>query len=154
MRRLTLGLIALFVLTAFAPAPFPRSGRPRDEMSLEWCQGTWEVLNNESINGIEKRKSDWGITHVRIRGSRWTLMDRGREVVSYTIAVDGSKKPAHIDWFPLEKPTAAMLWLGLIKRDGDRVLILYSNGPSPDNRARDFDSASSGSYLITVRRGS
>src|SRR4051794_16524233 len=151
MRRLALGLIALFVLTAFAPAPFPRSGRAR-EMSLEGCQGTWEVISNESITGKEKRISEWGITHVRIRGSRWTLMDRGREVVSYTIAVDGSKKPAHIDWFPLEQPGASTLWTGLIKREGDRVLILYSNGGSPSSRARDFDSATGGSYLITVRR--
>ena len=36
----------------------------------------------------------------------------------------------------------------------NRVLILYSNGGSPSNRARDFDSAGPSSYLITVRRGS
>jgi uncharacterized protein (TIGR03067 family) len=154
MRRLTLGLIALTLLPAFAPAPFPRAGRAdRDEMSLKACQGTWEVISNESVQGTTRTRSDWGITHVRIRGSRWTLMTDGREIVSYTIAVDGARRPAHIDWFPLEQPAGRTLWTGLIKREGERVLILYSDGGSPANRPRDFHSARANSYLITVRRG-
>lgn len=152
MRRLLLAVIALGLLTAFAPAPFPRTSRgPRDEMSLRFCQATWEVVDHEYYTRDNvKSKSPWSVSHVRISGSRWTLLERGQERGSYTIAVDGTTKPAQIDWFPLEQPNAATLWRGLIKREGDRVLILYS---SPGNRASDFDSVRAGSFLITVRRG-
>ena len=154
MRRLTLALVAIGAATAFAPAPLPKSPRgDRQEMSLRWCQGTWEVLDNESIEGPRKRRSPWSVDQIRISGSRWTLMSNGRDVVSYTLAVDGKPRPAHIDWYPLDQPQAQTLWTGLIKREGDKVLILYSDGGSPDNRARDFDSARGGSFLITVRRG-
>src|SRR5436190_12700028 len=121
MRRLTLGLIALSLLPAFAPAPFPRpSRRDHDQISLTWFQGTWDVISNEAITGQNKQPSDWGITHVRVRGGTWTLMDRGREVASYTITVDGTPTPARIDWFPLDRPDERTLWIGIMKREGDR----------------------------------
>src|SRR4051812_8751707 len=129
MRRLTLALVAVGAATAFAPAPLPKSARAGPtELSLRWCQGTWEVLDNEAIEGGRRRRSGWGITHVRISGDRWTLMNDGREVASYTIAVNGKPSPAHIDWYPLDQPSERTLWTGLIKRESGKVLILYSEG--------------------------
>src|SRR5207249_2377790 len=123
-----------------------------DEMSLRWCQGTWVVVRKESVGGGRKEQYDWGITHVRIQGDRWTLMRDGQEVVSYTIAIDGAPRPGHIDWFSLDQPQSGTLWTGLIKREGHQVLILYNSDPRKQ-RARDFDSARAGSFVITVRRG-
>lgn len=155
MRNATLGLIALTLLPAYAPAPLPRPERSKKErISLDWFQGTWEVISNESVVGTERRRSEWGITHIRVRGTRWTLMANDAESGSYTIGVDGSFDPARIDWFPLEQPTERTLWLGVMKREGDRLLILYSDGAAAEYRPRDFGSARQGSYLITVRRAS
>jgi uncharacterized protein (TIGR03067 family) len=154
MKRLTLTLTVACVSMAFAPAPFPRPRRADpDELSLNWFQGTWDVVDHETAEGARREKASWTVTQIRISGSRWTLLTNGREVVgSYTIAIDGRPRPAQIDWFPLEQPNANTLWVGLIKREGDRVQILYSDGGSPRKRARDFFSAPAGSYLITVRR--
>jgi hypothetical protein len=45
------------------------------------------------------------------------------------------------------------VWGGLVKREGDLVLILYSDGDRRgDKRQRDIESAPAGSNLITVRK--
>src|SRR5262245_6902798 len=107
MKRLTLALLVASASMAFAPAPFPRPRRAApDELSLQWCQGTWDVVDHESAEGAARQKSPWSINRIRISGSRWTLLTDGKEIVSYTIAVDGKPRPAHIDWFPLDQPKA------------------------------------------------
>jgi hypothetical protein len=154
MTRSTVAMLALSALTGFAPAPFPRPRGDRPELSLAACQGTWEVVRKETITTQGRQPYQWQVTHIRIQNDRWMLLDRdGREVASYTLIV-GTGKVASIDWFPLGRKDATPLWGGLVKREGDLVLILYSNGDCRgEKRQRDIESAPVGSNLITVRKG-
>src|SRR5258708_3727212 len=98
--RIAVALLAVVVLTAFAPAPFPKVRRSSDTTTLLSCQGTWKVETlHVAGNQGQLTKSEWGVSHVRITEGNWTLMNNGGIVADvYRIAIDGSKSPAHIDW--------------------------------------------------------
>lgn len=152
MARLVTALLVVSGLTAFAPAPLPR-GRTRSEtLSLETLQATYQVVRKESIaNNNQKSVFDSGIRQIRIQGDSWTLLGvNGQQLGNYTITIDGSKKPARIDWYNLGKPREGTpLWSGLVKREGENLLISYSSGNTTPS---DFASLTSGSYLYTLRK--
>jgi uncharacterized protein (TIGR03067 family) len=144
--RLPAALAALTVLMAFAPAPFPRPGRDLTRIDLDRFQGTWKVADHHLWQAGTKQRSKWTVTHIRVAGHRWTLMNAGGEIVTYRIEIDPAKKPALIDW---RGERGEALWLGLIRRDGDKVEVIYY---SATQRPANFDTPPSGSYLITLQR--
>jgi len=151
-------VIARTAVPAFAPAPFPRSKRDGDREGIDMArfQGTWKVISMEIVeaNNRRNRLSDWGdsgITGVRVKGNQWTYLQNGGENASYLVNIDTSQKPTAINWYTgslKEQPGM----LGLIRRDGDKVTILYYS-TTPDNRPRTFENPPVGWWVLTLRRG-
>jgi uncharacterized protein (TIGR03067 family) len=140
-------LFAALLSVGFAPAPFPRPQRDRTVIDLARFQGMWKVVGHHHwSNEGQKQPSPWNITHIRVEKDRWTLLTTGREVVSYRIELHHKNKPCHIDW---RGKRGEALWLGLIRRDGDSVEVIYLTA---SQRPGGFDTAPPGSYLITLQR--
>lgn len=152
MLRPVTALLVLLGLTAFAPAPLPRLRARSDSVSVEALQATYAVVRKESIKeNSQKSLFDSGIKNIRIQGDNWTLFDvGGRQLGSYSITIDTNARPARIEWYNLGKPREGPpLWTGLVKREGEHLLVSYASG---DTVSRDIDALPSGSYLYTLRK--
>lgn len=161
MCRIFASLVALICLTAFAPAPLPRPKRTAqsEEISLQTMRGTWRVTAavRTSQNG-QHTPHVWAVTHVRIEGDSWTFL-RGNQVsTTHALAIDGSKKPAHLD-FNRDggggagkggKPGVRSPGNGIIRRKGNVVEIIYVFGGR--ERAVSFEQPPEGQYLLTLQR--
>lgn len=115
--RLSIALIALAGVTAFAPAPLPKQPRtPNAAELLKKMQGDYEatVQQRETIiNGARRIRpiATRTTTRVRIQGNRWSYFTsiNGRELLStgYTIKLDTSKKPIQMELIQDAVPNAA-----------------------------------------------
>jgi uncharacterized protein (TIGR03067 family) len=151
--RFAVALLAVVALTAFAPAPLPKQPRrPGDATTLESCQGTWRVDRFEIVDDQGRlTKTPWGVSHFRIRGDRWTLLNNNAVIADvYRLAVDASKSPTHVDWLPRGQGRAAVEYVGIVKRRGDRLQITFINGST--NRPTNFENMPAGTCLVTATR--
>jgi hypothetical protein len=162
MRRVVLCIVALVGVTAFAPAPLPRSSRLGDhEVSLRTLRGKWWIVSLERAheNGKTYPVRSCPFTEVTIDGNRWAfdgsfpiLRPHGDEVAAPTsvpIAIDNSRSPAVIDFGDVNGEQGRLA-LGIIRRDGDRVELVFAFGdPDPAKR---FDSPPRGHLVLKLRR--
>jgi uncharacterized protein (TIGR03067 family) len=151
--RLVFGLAVLVGLTAFAPAPFPKKGRPfgEDPLDLKRLQGTWKVVKVEKISNGKYQIVRDPVTHVLIQDDQWVFMHgKGKRSTEYRILVDPSKRPAWCTFRGKNQATGGTE--GLIRRrPEDRIQVLYRWGhPRPGN----FEKPPSGSWAITLKRDS
>lgn len=152
--RLLLALLAPFALTAFAPAPFLRPQRERLEhpLSLRQLQGTWAVVRLESTRG-KGPHLDGGtsIKEVQVTGKRWSFVykDDARDTVTYEVRVDLQSKPPRLDLHYLDAEGQTPYGTGILKREGDRVVLMYNWNNSRDG---DFESPPNGHWLLTLAR--
>jgi uncharacterized protein (TIGR03067 family) len=114
-------LFAALLSLGFAPAPLPRPQHVRTAIDLTRFQGTWKVVGHHQWSGGKKLDNPWSITHIRVQMDRWTLLEAGRENATYRIELNPKQKPCH----RLPRYSQRALWLGLIRRDGDTVEIIY-----------------------------
>ncbi len=149
--RLVIALVALAGLTAFAPAPFPRPGRPAGDgpLDLKALQGYWIVEKAERTNNGTYAVVKDPVTHILVENDIWVFMQgRGTRSNEYRILVDAGKKPV---WFTFRgKAQTSGGTNGLMTRRGEgRIQILYSWG-SP--RPGSFETPPSGYWALTLRR--
>src|SRR5262249_22256329 len=153
MRRVVVSTFALLALTAFAPAPLPRSERRRDAdaVSLPRLQGDWKVVSfdtvgpNKSLTPI----SQW-FQGVRFKGDRWIYLVNGNEGLTFRIVV-GDGRPATIDYFELKGNAERPYMIGIVRRHGGRVEVLYYWMPVP--RATSFEAPPSNWWILVLQRG-
>jgi uncharacterized protein (TIGR03067 family) len=159
MRRIVVALLAVFVLTAFAPAPFPKPGRRGDSntaISVPLFQGKWKVESFDIYQqGGQKRRSSF-VDHIRVRGNAWTLFNQGdSENATYTIVI-GASRPATIDFYSGKvevKAETRPSMFGLIRRDGNTVQILYAWAQGQNRpRVTSFDTPPADWWLLTLKR--
>jgi uncharacterized protein (TIGR03067 family) len=152
MWRVPLVLLAIPLLTAFAPTPFlPRKKARGEGVSLTALQGKWRRAKIEIENGGVRREESVGkVTHVRITDDNWTFLPDDYEGARLKLAVDTSKSPAR---FNLYKPGApgVLYGVGLIRRQGAAVQILYTWGGEA-RRPASFDRIPPGAWLCTMQR--
>jgi uncharacterized protein (TIGR03067 family) len=150
--RLTFAFAVLLGLTAFAPAPLPRADRRgRSEITLDTFQGNWRVTNMETsrANG-QHTPYQWNVTHILIEKDRWSFVAGNAQVNSLYISVDGSKKPAHLNFYDRQGQKQAISGVGLIRKHGAGVQVLYRWG-SEQNRPLTFEGAD-GPWIITMQK--
>jgi uncharacterized protein (TIGR03067 family) len=152
--RLGLALLAFAALTAFAPAPFPKSARrdPQPEISLKSFQGKWRVT------GVYSTRTDGQhipethrLTHIRITDDRWTFIPDNYSGARLDIAIDHLKQPAELTFYSVSDPKKNTYGVGLIRRRQNKVEILYYWG-GEEYRPRGFDPAPDAYYLLTLER--
>jgi len=154
MTRPLFAVLVLAGLTAFAPAPLPRSprGHRGDGLSLGELQGTWTVTKLQMTRG-KGQLTDGGtsLAQVRISGDRWSFVYGQARMndVNYTIRVDHSLRPPRLDFHYLGSKDKEPYGKGILRRDGDTVQLMYTWG---GDRAASFDTAPDGHWLITLRR--
>lgn len=154
MSRLALGLIALSLLPAFAPAPLPKPVRGEQSvLSLDSCQGTWTIVKDETVTSNGWTAKVPTSRAIRIEREGWTSINtENRGQTDWYIKIDPTHKPARIEWYS-SKPTnadAKPSWAGLIRRHEGNVQVTYMN---TSNVARDFDALPVGATILTLRRG-
>ena len=163
MWRTSIIIVAL-CLTAFAPAPLPRRARAEDRYAIDLnsFRGTWAVVSMEIVRAggpPHTKLNDWGeevksgTTGVRVEGNRFTYLGWSGTGGSYRVAIDASRQPARIDWFtdPNERQGEVPGMLGLIRRDGDTVVILYYS-TNPERRPTKMEDPPEGWWILTLRR--
>jgi uncharacterized protein (TIGR03067 family) len=145
--------LVLAGLTAFAPAPLPRSQRGKGDgaLSLSELQGTWTVTKLQMTRGNgQLTDSRAQMSQVRISGDRWSFVyGTGPADVNYTIRVDHRLRPPQLDFYRLTSKDTEPYGVGILRRDGDSVQLVYTWGGS---RAASFESPPEGHWLITLRR--
>jgi hypothetical protein len=147
--RTAVVLLAVLGLTAFAPAPFPRTQRqgPSPEITLQTFQGRWRItsLVTSCANGQHVPFS-WPATHVRISGNRWDFLNNDSLIDSRNLSIDPKKKPAHLNF-----TDDVRKGVGLIRRQGAQVQVMYTWGDEA-SRANSFEPPPDGHWLITLQR--
>jgi uncharacterized protein (TIGR03067 family) len=152
--RVIVALIALSGLTAFAPAPFPKSGRRGDPgvISLQNFQGNWRAVSFDSV-GPNNQRSKIGLwfESVRVKGDTWIYVVGGKENLSYRLVIDGDKRPALIDYYEVQGKPERPGMVGIMRREGNRVTILYY-ATTPDARAKSFENVPVNWWLLVLER--
>lgn len=154
-RGVAMAFLAAFALTAFAPAPFPRTKRGDEEnINLQKFQGEWRSLGLKGINSNgDTHEINWGVTSIKVEGELWTFMFGQTENAKYVLVIDGTRKPATIDFYAGTTRTkeARPYMVGLIKRQGTRVTILYYS-TTPEQRAKSFENPPANWWLLTLEK--
>src|SRR5262245_50589079 len=126
--RLIVALIALAALTAFAPAPLPKTSRRTDPnlLTVANFQGDWTAVSFDYV-GAGDQLSPIGLWFqgVRIRGDHWIYLVNGSESSTYRITIDNNTRPAAIDYYEVQGKPEKPGMFGIVKRQGSRVTILY-----------------------------
>jgi uncharacterized protein (TIGR03067 family) len=159
--RLIVAVVVLSSVPAFAPAPFPRPSRDGDRNGIDMkrFQGTWKVISMEIVQagGRLEKLSDWGeqaqgTTAVRVQDDKWTYLSKGNHSSSsYWLDIDPAQKPAAINWYTqADRKNPGML--GLIRREGDQVTILYY-ATTPNNRPKTFENPPANWWVLKLRKG-
>lgn len=153
MNRIVLASLALCCLTAFAPAPFPRTGRTTGSagLNVESLQGTWRVVSmRRTRSNGQHQDHKWDTNAIRIQKEQWGFGTNGNVSNTYTFAIDASRTPATIDWYTEGAKGGGVRGMGIIRRVGKRIEIVYYFGGS--QRATSFESIPDNFYLLTLER--
>ncbi len=144
-QRYTAAALIAAALAAGSPVP-------ANEAGLIALAGTWTAI---------EAKRDGGPA-ADVRGHRMTVTGGVFELVatdgvllySGTIGVDPAATPAAIDFIIAAGPSAGVVWAGVYRLDGDR-LIIADNAPDPARpRPSSFEApAGSGYVVVTFERG-
>ena len=152
--RLVLALLVVFGLTAFAPAPFPRSER-RDstaKISLRTLQGRWRAIKWENSRPDGKHEPDPKPpinVFVRIAQDRWTFMDGDQEGNTLVISVEPAKSAAHLNFYSRpDKQTS--YGTGLLRRQGTALQLAFRWHAK--ERPTSFDRLPDGFWIVTLER--
>jgi hypothetical protein len=149
-RSLT-ALVVVSTLTAFAPAPFPKTRRDRgsEGITAQDLQGVWKAI------GIEEKQTDgrmkkipWGYTQIIIRGDHWSFRSDGKEghALWMTLLDD-----ARVDLRTSNRREDSVVGLaGILKRRGNTLLLLYTFPPA--KRPTNFDQIPAGCRLMTLEK--
>src|SRR5262249_4926144 len=149
-RRLGFALLVLFGLTAFAPAPFPKTGRrgQEHEITLQSFQGNWRVTNMQSsrANG-QHTPYNWNVTHIRVTKDRWEFVSGNSGGNFLVISIDPAKKPAHLNFY--SRPGDKNIYgVGLIRRHEGKVQVIYTWGG--ENVRPTFEPPVERGWIITM----
>src|SRR5262245_18494188 len=154
--RLLVALLALSLLPAFAPAPFPktqRRGVGENEISLATFQGTWRVtgMRTAHANGMHT-PYQWNVTHVRITKDQWQYIENGGQPQENRLfGIDPTKKPAHFHFLNRGPGMDGVSGPGIIRCLGDKIDIIFTWG-TPDVRSTSFETPKDGHWLLSLQR--
>jgi uncharacterized protein (TIGR03067 family) len=150
--RLLIALVAVAGLTAFAPAPFPKKGRPAiARLDLESLSGTWKVLRiDHTVKGrvVQGRTS---ATHIQIKEGRW-IFARGNgaalaPLADYHLVLHSNRSPVWLDG--ARQVNANPYMVGIVRHKRDMLEVVYGFGVS---RPTNFDIPDAGCWRLTLQR--
>jgi uncharacterized protein (TIGR03067 family) len=151
--RVGLALLVVTALTAFAPAPFPKSGRrgQQPEITLDTFQGRWRVTKMQSsrANG-QHTPYNWNVTHIRVTKDRWEFASgNAGGSGGLFISIDPAKRPAHLNFYN-RAGDKTIYGVGQIRRQGSKIQVIYTWGG--ENVRPTFDPPVERGWIITMER--
>lgn len=154
-RRFGLALLALIGLTAFAPAPFPRTGRrgQAGEISLRTVQGFWRATSmqvSRAEGQLMPDPEERQYTHVRIIQDRWTFTTGDREGSTLFISINPTNEAVLLNFYKRANKDA-VYGVALLSRLGAQVRIAYRWGDET-NRPHSFERLPEGLWVVTLER--
>jgi uncharacterized protein (TIGR03067 family) len=174
IRWIALAVMALVGLTAFAPAPFIKSGRDRNPGDvLAALQGTWSITEKQRAGPNGRLMKYSTAQKIRIEKDTWRSLSasevngggvgggkaKGFGRTSYKIELTSSVRPTE---FRLKRTSGRVetdYMVGILQVDGDTVKLLYRLGSAAafggqveDANPRGFDPVPEGWYLMTIKR--
>jgi uncharacterized protein (TIGR03067 family) len=149
VRRVVLALLAVLGVTAFAPAPFPRTERRSAEarLDLNAIQGVWAAVSIDVMQNGKLRRISWGVRRIYVRKGVWGFDQDGS---GFYVTLNASRRPVTIDFrsAPGEKGQTAIS--GVLRLQGDTLQVLYVF-TQPDTRPTQFEHVRDGDRLMTLR---
>ena len=157
MTRFVITALAVSCLTAFAPAPFPRSVRLDDRISYPALQGKWRVVSaaRGGKDGQRATKNPFdgltieGATCVFDRPFSYRTPYSQEDLFSVPLVLDGTRRPVAID-LGIASDETVLLARGIIRRKGDQLVIVLTFGGG--DRAGSFDDPPERHCLLTLQR--
>jgi len=160
LARLSIGLVALVALTAFAPVPPPRLKKADPRHMLLKMKGTWRTVSTERmLSGRLTRSATKASTrNVRIEGNTWSFVYPNppaglvRAATTYQINLDTTKSPV---WFDLTREGLATVYMrGVLTLEGGTLKLCYVLGSRGDMTGRPASASvpGEGEILMTLER--
>lgn len=135
-------LLALVLITGFAPAPLPRPSRhgpPRNDLAR--LQGEWDVLERYYRGRLTMSPQ----TRVLIERDVMSVLSGGRMCRRYVVRINPGSPPS-LDL--IENGGGEDSLLAIYRLDGDHLIICYD----PDERPTSFDVKQRCRVMVLRRR--
>jgi uncharacterized protein (TIGR03067 family) len=139
-------LVAL-MMTAFAPAPFPRREARGDSLTLKDLVGDYRAISlvqtGTQPNGAPLSS---GVTHVSITTTQW-IFNKNSGPTTYDLQVDHAKKPVEMNFMYVgqKEPYGR----AIVRREGNKLRIIYNWGTQ---RPSGFENQPGGYWDLTLVR--
>jgi uncharacterized protein (TIGR03067 family) len=142
MRKPLLVLLALAVLTlGFAPAPFPRRDRSREDARK--IEGVWvQFVPGQPVPVM-------GGTRLVIRPGRLTYNPE-TSPYAYALTIDTTKTPPTYDIKGIGGGAPGAVFAGIYRVEGDTLTLCYNSGSH--NRPTAFDGPGKGTFIEHYKR--
>jgi uncharacterized protein (TIGR03067 family) len=147
-------LLIVSCVFGFAPAPLPR---PSPSINLTSFQGRWKVVRMEiTLPNGGLREWEWDVKTIRVRNGQMAyLRENAKDATAdeFPIALSPGKGLVAIDWWlPGQKPDGSPRMVGVMRRRGDTIQVLYKPGTRLADRPTQFERPPAGWYLKTIKR--
>jgi uncharacterized protein (TIGR03067 family) len=149
VRRVVVSLVAVLGVTAFAPAPFPKTERRNAEppLGLNAIQGVWAAVSIDEMQNGKLQRISWGVRRIYVRKDVWGFDQDGS---GYYVTLNSSRRPVTIDFRSSPGENGQTAISGVLRLQGDTLQMLYVF-TQPDTRPTQFDRLRNGDRLMTLR---
>src|SRR5262245_26909321 len=132
MSNRVLLIVVSFGLLGFAPAPFPRPDRQRDDPTD--VRGLWEFVECES-SGTHSPNTITSY-NAEVTKERFAFVGKngGRNGSVYVVRLDPAASPPSFTWSQNNQTS----WVGSYLLEKDRLTLIFNSGNSVAQRPTDF----------------
>jgi hypothetical protein len=147
-RRVLIGsaVLTALVLTAFAPAPFPRREARGDVLTHAALVGNYRATSLYQTGSAERRDPQTnGITHVSITTTQWSF--NKNNPTTYDLQVDHTRRPVELNFLYVGQKDP--YGRAIVRREGGKLRVIYNWGPQ---RPTGFENQPAGYWDLTLVR--
>jgi uncharacterized protein (TIGR03067 family) len=144
MRLRVLLIVASVMLLGFAPAPFPKRDRQREDPTD--VNGTWEFVLWESSG--TRQQSTEGMYHIEMKRDEYAFVGKnGGGHTFYNMKLDPGASPSAFTW----SRNNNVMFVGSYRLHKDEMTMIFASGNDLARRPTDF-TAKRVEYRFVMRR--
>ena len=130
MRR-CVAVVVLGLALGFAPAPFPRAPRGRQDPAD--LRGLWQIVRRE-MNGAAYPSGN--VYDAEVSRDRWAFVGKngGKNGTAYHLRLDPAASPPAFTW----GREGRVQWVGSYRLRGDELTLIFNGGSRVEQRPTDF----------------
>jgi uncharacterized protein (TIGR03067 family) len=141
MRKRVLLIVVSCALLGFAPAPFPKPERQRQEP--DDVSGLWHYVRSET-NG---RHDEQDVVNYRMEITRESFVfvqNKTNVRTAYVMRLDPAASPPSFTW----SRSNQVMYVGSYRLQKDQLTMIFINGNNVEQRPTDFGSAPMWRYVL------